>query len=220
MSVTGIHEVYAELLRYAGTQPRVVVLSAFQDGADATRYQTNPPPETTYSGAVKALRAARALGPLSMVRLTAIGRDVVVQRTDGRRSSRTVVAGHDPTLFGVGGQSCEILDLTFFRLPHPVREDGRNPVIVRTRIKTDALPSVAESREIARTIQHLTRQDSVTVEIRTDTWFIWEAPLWDPFTPYRDQEPPTHREYVARGGIFCTGDETGIRCSPMRFTDK
>jgi hypothetical protein len=221
MSVTGIDEVYADLLRHSDGRPSVVQLAAFNGHADAVRYRISPPPEASYSDAIKALRLARAPGALSMVRLTAIGRDVVVQWTDAGQASRMVVSGRDPTLFRAGGRDCELLDFYFLRLPRPIRADGRNPVIVTARVKTDSLPTAVEAGEIARTIQHLTGQQAVTVDIRTDTWFIWEAPLWDPFTRAADQVPPSHEQYVAHGGIFCT-EETrpGLRCSPVWFPDK
>jgi hypothetical protein len=220
MSVTGVEALYSGLLGHSNAQPRVVQLSAFNDASDAIRYQINPRPEASYSDAIAALRAARSPGPLSMVRLTAIGRDVVVQQTDGRQTSRTVLSGRDPTLFRAGGRDCELLDFHFLRLPHPIRADGRNPVIVRALVKTDSLPAVGDAGEIARTIQRLTGHEVVTVDIRTDTWFIWQAPLWDPFTSYADQAPPSHEQYVAHGGVFCTGDEAGVRCSPVWFPDK
>lgn len=214
LNIAGIEQAYKRLVsEHERAALKYLAISAFANSDDASQYLVGKGhTDMAYDEAIQRLFEAQRRGPLRMLRLVSMGGNTVVQKTDGRTVSRTVVRGTDPTLFEAGGVRCELLEVYFNRLPRPIRADGQNPVLLHVYLKTSALPTIQAAEEVTRVIQHMLGHRNVFLNMRTDTWFIEDErfPLWYPFDT--DRRPPTFAQYKSRGEAFCIADESKIRC--------
>lgn len=147
-----------------------------------------------------------------MMRLVAIGKDVVIETVDGSKISREIVSGSDPMLFEAGGRKCRLLEVYWSRPFPSVGQKLQSTLNVTVDLQTDVLPAAADAEQITTALQRRLNYARVTVFMRTDTWFVDDSlfPLWFPFTP--GERPPTFQEYVSKGVMTCVGED-GVRCN-------
>lgn len=218
MSVPRLDQFAKELTSRDQASARLLIISAFANSDDAGQTLAGKGrTEITYDEAVDMLRAAQTRGAFRMMRLFSVDKNSVVQTVNGPRISRVILSGADPTLFEAGGRHCEILEVYFRRLPRPVRPDGRNPILVNMYVTTDRLPTDHEAEAITRTLQNLIHHQFVSAHIRSDRWFLEDPqfPLWYPFSS--SVNPPTYQQFASAGEMYCSSDETGVRCSRGQF---
>lgn len=152
-------------------------------------------------------RAVENRDTFHMMRLVAIGKNVVIETVNGLKTSREIVSGRDPLLFEENGRQCRILEIHWSR-----PKIAQRHLNVTIDLQTDVLPDVADAKEITKDIQRQLDYPWVFTQMRTDTWFIDDDlfPLWFPFE--LGQKPPTFKEYVSRGTMRCIGSPD-VQCS-------
>jgi len=148
--------------------PRAFVISAFATTQDAILLGGKGHTESDYGHWERLYYARHGHDAIRMMELIAINDNAVIRVADRGKVSRVVVSGTDPTIFQVGKRHCDLLQLTFQRLPHAIRRDGKNPVIVRVNVQTDQLPTDSEARDIMQTIRNRLRYKIVDGDIRRD----------------------------------------------------
>ncbi len=216
----GIDQLRSLFLKYEASAPKALVISAFSNEDDAVLMAGKGHTDVSYSDWENMYYSRRGHDTLQMSELIAIGKNVVIRTADRGRVSRVVLRGVDPTLMEIRGNRCELLKLSFHRLPRPLHADGLNPVVVKLNVRTDSFPTDSDAEEITRVIRKSLGQAAVNVAIRSDTWFIEDEsfPPWYPFG--RDTAPSSVEEYRSHGEIGCSGDVSGIRCAHLLYYGK
>lgn len=192
--------------------PRAFLIEAFGDRASATIFAGKGRTEVDYPDWERMYYARSGHDSLRAMELIAIGNDSVIRVRDGRRLSRLILEGKDPTIFTVGPRSCELLQLRFTRLPRPLNPGGENTITVHVTLKTDILPNESEAKEITQELVRRLQYPVLNLNIRTDTWFIDDSsfPAWFPFS--NEQGPRDAAEYRAKSSIHCFAKTGAIRC--------
>jgi len=205
---------YYELLASKTERPAdLFAIWAFANRDDSINFFGKTATEFTYDRWKDRYASAKAKGFFPVSQLIAIRGDAVLRSFDGEKSSTAVLSGKDPTRFGVGQTACEILAVTFLRLPTPIRKDGKNPVILRFWLETHPFPALGQARLIARRLQQMLAHPEVRISMRTDPWFIESTafPVWYPFAPFTD--PPSAEQYRSEPEVYCwTDGSAAVQC--------
>lgn len=211
MSTAGIVARFAALIPSSKPRPPIVILWGYPSHDAFLAYQVGPPPlDTPFERTLEALRRSRASDPRSAIRLIAIGPNVVVQQVNGGRISRTVVAGFDPALATVGGTRFELAALSFGQRPRPLGPNDPNPPFLTANVLASRRPTTGLALRYTRSLMAATHAAEVSLNIRTDTWFLNSAPLWYPFAP--EAPAPTQEQYYKNAGWYCFGNRSTLRC--------
>jgi len=149
-------------------------------------------------------QAART--PNEFAEMIAIAGNAVlrVHHKDGSLSRR-IVAGADPLLMPINGNTYELLNLSF-------GEDSRpGSRVVRVFTKTGSALSETDGAELLRKLQADIPSREVFIVVRQDDWFIAEPeyPYANPFTPVG--MPPSadaHRPVALR----CGRESASVSC--------
>jgi hypothetical protein len=157
------------------------------------------------------LREVRNRDSFRMMRLVAMGKDVVIETVNGSKASSEVISGHDPMRFGLGGRVCRLLEVYWSRPLSPPGQGRPSPLDVKVDLMTDVLPEVSVAEKITAELQRRLNYSQVMTFMRGDTWFIDDEqfPLWFPFAP--GAKPPSLQEYIAKGVMVCVGGAE-VRC--------
>ena len=209
-----LKDYYHDLRRQNHSEDKMLMIFVFtgSEGAGSRAALWYPTPATTYKDWSDRYRTERARGPQRNTRLIAIGQDAVIQTSHGKTASSEVLSGSDPTVFGVGGTKCQILEFSCYHLPRSIREDETNPTIFHVYLKANPLPNEERAKAIVRELQNRLSHLTLRVSIREDSWFIFSFrfPLWFPFA--EDTPPPTEDQYFASHRVYCSSDTSQIQC--------
>jgi hypothetical protein len=194
----------------------VFTILAYQDeGSEERMTAVTAIHGVTFNGWRRLYRQVATDVPSKGARLVSMVSGTVVQTDDAGRLATRVTEGQNPLLLSVQDIQLEILEIRFYRLPHPVppTQDGSNPQLMELWVKASRLPSLAEGRLVLSALQRKFDNPRIAVWLREDGWFVFSSSLvWFPFNV--SGEPPTWAAFRRNKEMGCTAQfESSPRCS-------
>lgn len=182
---------------------QTVVINAYPYGS-AMRLLLGRPPEVNYESWKEVYSLAISqLKDLKLKRLVRIGQNIAVQSFDAGREWSEIVSGEDPTMTRIGNIGISLLEIQLIKqrkLPSTATE---RPPACQLYVQASPFPSASGAKEIAFLLARLLGVQTMTLDVRGDSWFIYATgfPVFWPFS--KPTPPPTKHDYLESNDLSC-----------------